>query len=132
MGGLGALLVYFMGKPLYDRNYALPFYLGALILFLSSLLVVTFIKEPEEYRRKDPNVVKKERLVKRSFEELLENLKDVFVSREKSLLFMLLSILFWFIAFNAIETFFMSYAKFEIGIKESTGVLVLGFSPWLS
>ena len=126
MGGLGALLVYFIGKPLYDRNYALPFYLGALILFLSSLLVVIFIKEPEVYRRKEPNT-RREKLIRRSFGELLENLKDVFVSKEKSLLFMLLSILFWFIAFNAIETFFTSYAKFEIGIKESTGALVLGF-----
>ena len=126
MGGLGALLVYFVGKPLYDRNFALPFYLGALILLLSSILVVVFIKEPEIYRRKEISM-KKEKLIRRSTGELLENLKDVFAAKEKSLLYMLLSILFWFIAFNAIETFFTSYAKFEIGIKESTGALILGF-----
>ena len=63
MGGLGALLVYFIGKPLYDRNYALPFYLGALILFLSSLLVVIFIKEPEVYKRKEPNT-RREKLIR--------------------------------------------------------------------
>lgn len=33
---------------------------------------------------------------------------------------MLLSISSWFVGYNAIETFFNSYAKFRIGIPEST------------
>jgi len=40
---------------------------------------------------------------------------------------MLFSILFWFIGFNAIETFFTSYMKFYVGVGESTGALILGF-----
>ena len=124
MGGLGALLVYFAGKPLYDKNPAYPFYTGALLMLVASLLVVFFVKEPKEYRIGKGGKV--DFSMRKSFGELMENLKDVFVSREKSLLFMLLSILLWFIAFNSIETFFTSFAKFYIGIKASTGTLALG------
>ncbi len=124
MGGLGALLVYFAGKPLYDANPAYPFYVGAVLMLVANLLVVLFIKEPQEYRSGRGGKI--DFSFKKSFSELMENLMDVFASEEKSLLFMLLSILFWFVAFNAIETFFTSFAKFYVGVKESTGALVLG------
>jgi MFS family permease len=56
----------------------------------------------------------------------MDNLKDV-VKGEKSLLALLAAIFCWFIGFNAIETFFTSYAKFYLGMKESTGAMILGF-----
>lgn len=127
MGGVGALLAYFAGKPLYDKNYGLPFYIGGIILVLSQLLVVIFIKEDEKYKRKVSEKIKFENIYKKTFDELRENMKDVFYSKEKSLLFMLISILSWFIGYNALETFFTSFVKFNLGIKESTGALILGF-----
>ncbi|MEJ5257363.1 MAG: SLC45 family MFS transporter [Fervidobacterium sp.] len=127
MGGVGALLAFFAGKPLYDKNYALPFYVGAIVMVFSQMLVVLFIKEDEKYRIKTGEKIKFENVYKKTMVELSENLKDVFKSKEKSLLMMLLSILLWFIGYNGLETFFTSYAKFQMGIKESTGALVLGF-----
>lgn len=127
MGGLGALLAYFAGKPLYDKNYALPFWLGALIMLIALMLVVVFIKEDEKYKIKEGKKKKIDNVFSKSFSELKVNLKEVFLSKEKSLLMILLSILFWFIGYNALETFFTSYAKFRIGISESTGAFILGF-----
>lgn len=128
MGGLGALLAYFAGKPLYDKNYALPFWTGSLIMVIALMLVVIFIKENEKYKIKDSTTQKnKINVFSKSFSELKLNLKDVFLSKEKSLLMILLAILFWFIGYNALETFFTSYAKFRIGISESTGAFILGF-----
>ncbi|MGB9795635.1 MFS transporter [Fervidobacterium gondwanense] len=127
MGGVGALLAFFAGKPLYDKNYALPLYVGAIVMVFSQMLVVLFIKEDEKYRIKTGEKIKFENVYKKTMVELSENLKDVFKSKEKSLLMMLLSILLWFIGYNGLETFFTSYAKFQMGIKESTGALVLGF-----
>ncbi|EKF49816.1 sucrose transporter [Thermosipho africanus H17ap60334] len=127
MGGLGALLAYFAGKPLYDKNYALPFWLGALIMLIALMLVVIFIKEDEKYKIKEGKKKKIDNVFSKSFSELKVNLKEVFLSKEKSLLMILLSILFWFIGYNALETFFTSYAKFRIGISESTGAFILGF-----
>ncbi len=126
MGGLGALMVYFAGKPLYDMNPSYPFIVGALLMLFSNLAVVLFIREPQEFRKKQRGE-KINLSLSKSLSELKENLKDVFLSEEKSLLFMLLSIFLWFVAFNSIETFFTSYAKFHLNIKESTGALILGF-----
>ena len=124
MGGLGALLVFFGGKPLYDRRVSLPFLVGGLVMFSASRLVVIFVKEKLPDSGKDSSTGKVS--FKASTRELLANLKDVFAG-EKSLFFILLAILFWFIGFNSIETFFTSYAKYHLGMKESTGALILGF-----
>ena len=121
MGGLGALLVFFGGKPLYDRRPSLPFIVGGLVMFASSLLVVIFIREPAPAREEAGRSSLAD-----SFRALGANLKDVFAG-EKSLFFILLAILCWFIGYNAIETFFTSYAKYHLGMKESTGALILGF-----
>lgn len=127
MGGVGALFAYFGGKILYDVNYALPFYVGAALMLTANILVVLSIKEPEEYRVKEKTKrISFKKTFNQSFGELKENLKDVFASQEKSLFFMLLAIFLWFIAFNSVETFFTSYAKFELGIRESTGAFMLG------
>ncbi len=125
MGGFGALLAYFAGKPLYDANYSYPFFVGGALMLLANILVILFIREPKEYTISQDGLNVFE-TVKKGNRELIYNLKEAFFSKEKSLLFILLSILFWFIGFNALETFFTSYAKFYLGISESTGALVLG------
>ncbi len=121
MGGLGALLVYFGGKPLYDRRLSLPFIVGGLVMFAGSLLVVLLIREPPVEQAEGERFS-----LAGSFRALLANLRDVFAG-EKSLLGILLAILCWFVGFNAVETFFTSYAKYYLGMKESTGALILGF-----
>jgi len=121
MGGLGALLVFFGGKPLYDRSPALPFFVGGLVMITASLLVVIIIRE-----RPVDRAGEKRFSLADSFRALAANLKDVFRG-EKSLLFILLAILCWFVGYNALETFFTSYAKYHLGMKESTGALILGF-----
>lgn len=129
MGGVGALLAYFGGKVLYDMNYAYPFFAGAAIMLLANLLVVLFVPEPEEYRVPGEKISLRKLLSetsRKSFGELKENLKDVFASHEKSLLFILLSIFLWFVAFNSVETFFTSYAKYHLSIEESTGAFMMG------
>ncbi len=131
MGGLGALLVFFGGKPLYDRSVSLPFLVGGLIMFGACMLVVIFVREKINGSGvgsggAEPGSIGEKISLKSSLRELSANLKDVFVG-EKSLFFILLAILFWFVGFNAVETFFTSYAKYHLGMKESTGALILGF-----
>jgi MFS family permease len=102
---------------------SLPFLVGGLVMFTASMLVVILIREGAEA----PSTIgKQRRSLAASFRELAGNLKDVFAG-ERSLFFILLAILCWFIGYNAIETFFTSYAKYYLGIKESTGALILGF-----
>jgi maltose/moltooligosaccharide transporter len=124
MGGLGSLLVYFGGKTLYDTSLSLPFVVGGIVMLVACLLVVLFIREPPvtEIDAAEPA---KSLSFGASARELGANLKDV-VTGERSLLFILAAIFCWFVGFNAIETFFTSYAKFHLGIPESTGALILG------
>ncbi len=131
MGGVGALLVYFGGKPLYDADIRLPFIVAGLIMFTASMIVVISVKED----RSDPAEAdafangdsdgNKRISIKATIAELTDNLRDV-IKGEKSLLFILLAIFLWFVGFNAVETFFTSYAKFYMGLEESTGALILG------
>ncbi|HSV92485.1 MAG TPA: MFS transporter, partial [Desulfobacterales bacterium] len=98
---------------------------------VACLLVVLFIREPpvaEPALVGAPGATGGTKAVSfgASARELAANLKDVFTG-ERSLLFILAAIFCWFVGFNAIETFFTSYAKFQLGIKESTGALILGF-----
>ncbi len=124
MGGAGALMVYFGGKVLYDKNVSYPFIAAGLFMFFACMLVVVFIKD-DCYTQEVNGVVESVSL-KKSFYELLDNMKDV-IEGEKSLLAVLIAIFCWFIGFNTIETFFTSYAKFYLGLKESTGAMILGF-----
>ncbi len=125
MGGLGALLVFFAGKPLYDSNITYPFIAGGILMLIASMIVVFTIKEDRPFLEKENTTKGPVISFRESFSGFYENIKDIF-SGDKSLLFILLSIFFWFVGFNSIETFFTSYAKFYLGIKESTGALVLG------
>jgi Na+/melibiose symporter-like transporter len=124
MGGVGALLVYFGGKPLYDKDISYPFIAAGILMFIACLLVVVFIKD-DRYREHGSGPAETVSLTK-TFYDLMDNLKDI-IRGEKSLLAVLSAIFCWFIGFNAIETFFTSYAKFYLGMKESTGAMILGF-----
>ena len=127
MGGLGSLLVYFGGKPLYQTSLQLPFVVGGLVMLVASLLVVVFIREPAVVETSGESTgAKKPLSLAASFKELASNLGDVFKG-ERSLLFILLAIFFWFVGFNAIETFFTSYAKFHLGLELGVGAQILGY-----
>jgi maltose/moltooligosaccharide transporter len=127
MGGLGSLLAFFGGGPLYDTGLKWPFIVGGLVMLGACLLVVVFIREPAVVETSEEKAGGAKPLsFAASAKELVGNLKDVFTG-ERSLLFILLAIFFWFVGYNAIETFFTSYAKFHLGIKESLGTRILGY-----
>ena len=121
MGGAGALLVFFGGKPLYDHDIRLPFIVGGALMFVASMLVVILIREDKGYEGGQGERVS----LTSSLRELVENLRDV-VRGEKSLLALLAAVFFWFVGYNSLQTFFSSYAKYYMGLPESTGALILG------
>ena len=128
MGGVGSLLAFFGGGMLYDRALSLPFVVGGLVMLVACLLVVVFIREPGGRRAggEEGRPGGSPCPLAATAKELVANLEDV-IRGEKSLLFILLAIFCWFVGYNAVETFFTSYAKFHLGIKESVGALILGF-----
>jgi maltose/moltooligosaccharide transporter len=115
MGGLGAILATLGGSRLYKINPAYPFWAGSVLMVIAIVLLFVFVKEPKEYeqnKEEQPN--------------LWVALKDLIKSEEKSALRILLAILFWFIAYNAIESFFTLYAQNHLGLPGEDGARLLG------
>ena len=111
MGGVGGLLAYFVGGLLFNSlGRQAPFIAGAAAMVLALVVVLLFVREPQKITADE---VKEKSSV-------IQNLLTVFRNPEKSGLFVLGGILFWFMAFNALETGMSSFAVFTLGIEPGT------------
>lgn len=120
MGGIGGLLAFFGGGYLFrEVGRAAPFIGGAVLLVVAVVVALFGVREP---RALAPDAAKTED--ERS--GVLDNLRAVFASPEKSGLFVLLGILLWFMAFNALEAGLSSFAVFTLGIDPGTASIYAG------
>lgn len=115
MGGVGAIISFLLGSQLYDINQAYPFWLGSGLVIFAALLVFIFIREPKIFKE-NPNAERP---------NLLKSLRGILQDEDKSAIRIFLAIMFWFIAYNAIEAFFTLYANKHLGLAESDGVRLL-------
>lgn len=115
MGGLGAIIAFLGGAKLYDMNPEYPFILGSVLVVISALLVFVFIREPKVYPQSNEEKP-----------DLIKSLVEVFKAKEKSPLFMLLAILFWFIAYAGIEALFTLFCVNYLKLSASDGSRLLG------
>jgi MFS family permease len=121
MGGAAGVLAYVLGGMIFNAFGRMgPFIAGALAMIVALAVVIAFVKEPKERLSGTTEETGKNESVK----GLIPNLKAVFSSKDKSILFILLSIFFWFTGFNAIETGLSSFAVFSLGIKPGTASIV--------
>jgi maltose/moltooligosaccharide transporter len=117
MGGIGGLLAFFGGGILFDSvGRTAPFIGGAILLIVAALVAVFKVREPKEIAldEKDEQA------------SVMDNLKTVFGNQDKSGLFVLLGILFWFMAFNALEAGLSSFAVFSLGISAGQASIYAG------
>ena len=111
MGGVGGLLAYLVGGMLFEKfGRSAPFIARAVATVVALVVVLIFVKEPPPTEAQV--ITNKEKSA-----GVLANLKNVFSNPDKSGLYVLLSILLWFIAFNALETALSSFAVFVLGIS---------------
>jgi len=114
MGGVGAIVSFLLGASLYEMNPAFPFWLGSVLVIVSSLLVFAFIREPKTYQ------------VSEVRPSMLASLQGILKDPDKSALRILLAIFFWFLGYNAVEAFFTLYAQKHLGLPEADGARLLG------
>jgi maltose/moltooligosaccharide transporter len=115
MGGIGSIIAFLGGAALYKLNPAYPFWLGSGLVIMAALLVFLLIREPkvyEDYQEERPS--------------LIASLKTVMADQERSALRVFMAILFWFVAYNAVEAFFTLYAVNHLHFTESDGTRLLG------
>ncbi len=115
IGGIGGIIAAIGGGALFARSHDYPFYMGAALVVFAGLMLFAFIREPKEYESTaDEEPV------------LYRNLVQVFKDEDKSAMFIFLAHFFWFIGFNAIESFFTLYAKNHLGYPGGDGSRILG------
>lgn len=118
MGAIGGILYLILTSILYPAkktaglthiNYLPLFLIVGGIMLLALLIIMFFVNEPKlvaeqkEYEDAHPE---------ENLTEITENGNEVMPKAvKKSLVFMLLSIAFWFIGYNGITTWFTTYAK---------------------
>ena len=116
MGGFGALLAYFVGSKIYDYDRHMPFMGTSLLMILAIIILYKTIKEPSA-----PTLEEKES------SGIISAFKEILSDSDKSALFILFAIFFWFIGYQGIEALFTLYGVKYLGIKESAAALTLGF-----
>ena len=108
MGGVGAALALFGGGLLFDRyGRVAPFFGAAVVMVLAMLVAVRFVHEPERGRQLAAEAHPS---------NVLFHFRAVWNAQNRSGFYVLLGILLWFMAFNAIETGLSSFAVFTLGM----------------
>jgi MFS family permease len=118
MGGVGGLLAFFVGGWLFSSvGRAAPFVFGAVILVVACGIAVLYVREPKQLaeNNRDPRSG-----------GVLNNLREIFDSPDRSGLLVLVGILFWFMAFNALEAGLSSFAVFKLGMEPGTASIYSG------
>ena len=126
MGGLGTVLATLIGGPLYRINPGYPFYLGGGLVVLAAVLVLIFIREPKEYIASRLHLAAKGEDTHMD-NKVTKNLANVFTQKDKSPMYILLAILFWFIAYNSLETFFTLYGVNHLGLESGDSAFQISY-----
>lgn len=117
MGGIGGLLAYFGGGILFNQlGRAAPFIAGAIATAIAVTTALIFVKEvpSRASTEKEPQA------------NIRQNLKILFTNPDRSALFVLLSILLWFMGFSAFETGLSSFAVFSLGMQAGSASIYAG------
>lgn len=108
MGGVGGLLAYFVGGMLFTAlGRTAPFIAGAIATLMALTVVLIYVKEPAKIATEAPQEKR----------NVIQDLLGVVRNPDKSGFWVLMGILFWFMAFNALETGMSSFAVFSLGIE---------------
>jgi len=126
MGGLGTVLATLIGGPLYSINPAYPFFLAAGLVVLAAILVLVFIREPKEYISARLHLADRKEGSQMD-NKVLKNISNVFTQKDKSPMYILLAILFWFIAYNSLDTFFTLFGVNHLGLSGGDSALQISY-----
>lgn len=114
MGGLGSILAFGVGSILYKANPSFPFIAAACVTLISLFILLRFIQE----RRDAPGyAAQTEMKTKVSLKGQLD----------RTTIFLLAAIFFWFVGYQGVETLFTLYGKNEMGLTESEASFSLTF-----
>ena len=107
LGGIGTFALSLIGSQIVDINYALAFSILAIVMVIAGLILFFSVKEPDTREWDFAEMKNKEE----KLPGFIDNLKFIRKEEDKSMLWMLLAIFCWFIAYNTGGSLFSVYAK---------------------
>jgi Na+/melibiose symporter-like transporter len=122
MGGVGAVGAFFVGSKLYEINEAYPFYMAGVLLIISVLILFFNIREKRDSLTITQAPEEDAKPKGKQLARLLTALRS-----EKSVRLLLVAIFFWFIAYNAVSTFFTLYGTEYLQVAEEAAASKLTF-----
>ena len=118
---LARLMDVFVNVPGVGRvDKILAFPVASVFVIIAVVLLFAFVKE------KNSTVVTEKEREEKPKEPMLKSLNAIFSEKEKSALFILLSLLCWFIAYQGILPFIGVYTMEELGTSAGTAALSSG------
>jgi maltose/moltooligosaccharide transporter len=117
MGGIGGVLAFAVGGILFKVSVGAPFYFGGIVMLIGCGIVVLFIKEPKP-ESVEPVEGKP---------GLIGSFKTIIKDNDKSALYLLGAIFFWFLGYNALEVFFTSFAVNVLGVNSGEATFLLAY-----
>lgn len=121
MGGVGSILAFGAGSILYKSSPSLPFIVAGSITLLCLFIVSRFIKENKDRIQPHPN---------EAVDSTSNNTKPRISFRgqlDRTTVFLLAAIFFWFVAYQGVETLFTLYGKHHLGLSEQAASFSLTF-----
>jgi len=117
MGGIGTIFALLVGAILYKMNPNYPFIMTSVLVLFSLFMVFKFIKEPinSSVSAKDA-----EEPV-----EMRSTIKAIIENKDKTALFILLGIFFWFVAYHGVVATFSNYCVHFLNIDSADGAFFL-------
>ncbi|WP_342438645.1 SLC45 family MFS transporter [Paenibacillus sp. FSL L8-0436] len=134
MGGVGSILAFGVGSFLYKASPALPFIVAGLITLLCLFIVSQFIKEERDGVNKEAALGAEEVTGLSGDSQRSGNIPRVKPTRislkkqlDRTTVWLLAAIFFWFVAYQGVETLFTLYGKHHLGLSEQAASFSLTF-----
>lgn len=118
MGGLGAIIAYFVLAPLYDKSVYWPFLATGLAMLGVVGLMKRFVRESPS-----PEAAGEDR----EKVGIAKSLYKVFIDPDTSTRNILMAIFFWFLGWSAVDAFFTTYGVEVWGLEPGRAAFYLGF-----
>ncbi|WP_438349062.1 SLC45 family MFS transporter [Paenibacillus sp. FA6] len=117
MGGVGSIIAFGVGSMLYNVHQSAPFIAASIVTLICLLVVSRSIKE----ERDGVNLQTETSIVNKKPRISLKSQLD------RTTVFLLTAIFFWFVAYQGVETLFTLYGKNHLGLSEGDAVFSLAF-----
>jgi len=115
VGAVGAVIALAGGGIMFELGgFPLPFLVSAVLLLGALAILAIFVREP-----KYPPIPSKE-IAKIEKEKI-----KLAPAEKKSLIFLLMAIFFWFMGYDAVQTFFSLYATHNLGVSAGQAAIML-------